>query len=66
MAIDWTKTYEPYKGQWVALEDDEVTVIASGETLREALEEATKQGREKPILFRVPIRIAPYIGSPNV
>ena len=59
MAVDWTKTYEHYKGQWVALEDDEVTVIASAETAKQALEEAQKKGREKPILFRVPIRIAP-------
>lgn len=63
MAIDWTKIYEQYKGRWVALEDDEVTVIASGKTAKEAWGRAQKKGYEKPILFRVPIEIMPYVGS---
>ena len=37
MAIDWTQIYEKYKGLWVALKDDEQTVISSGKTLREAV-----------------------------
>ena len=65
MAIDWTKTYEQHKGRWVALEDDEVNVIASGETVREVIEDAGVKGRDNPILFRVPARIAPYIGPGN-
>jgi len=62
MAIDWTKIYQKYKGLWVALEDDEVTVIASGSTLQEALQKARAQGRTMPILFRVPTKIMPYVG----
>ena len=65
MAIDWTEICERYKGQWVALEDDEVTVIANGKTVMAVLEEAKKQGRDEPILFRVPTRIAPYVGFPK-
>jgi hypothetical protein len=62
MAIDWTKIYKKYKGLWVALKDDEKTVIASGKTLKEAIEKAKKTGYSEPILFRVPARIIPYIG----
>lgn len=63
MAIAWTKIYKKYKGLWVALEKDEVTVIASGKTAKEALEKSQKKGKERPILFRVPTRIIPYVGS---
>jgi hypothetical protein len=41
-ARDWRKLYQQYKGQWVALKDDEQTVVAHGPTLREVLEQATK------------------------
>ncbi|MDZ4221419.1 MAG: DUF5678 domain-containing protein [Patescibacteria group bacterium] len=63
MAIDWTKIYEQYKGLWVALKDDEVTVLASGKTAKEAWDRAREQGHGKPIMFRVPTEITPYIGS---
>ena len=63
MAIDWTKTYEKYKGLWVALEKDKITVIASGKTAREALEGSRRNGEEHPILFRVPVKILPLVGS---
>ena len=63
MAIDWTKIYKKYKGYWVALKDDEKTVIASGKTAREAWEKAKKEGYEKPILFRVPTEIIAYVGG---
>ncbi len=63
MAIDWTKIYEKYKGLWVALKDDEKTVVASGETAKEAWEKAQEKGYEKPIMFRVPTEIIPYVGS---
>ena len=62
MAIDWTKIYGQYKGLWVALEEDGVTVRGSGKRLKEALGEARKNGLDKPILFRVPTRIIPYVG----
>lgn len=43
MAIDWTHIYKKYKGLWVALKDDEVTVISSGKTLDEAAQKAEKK-----------------------
>ena len=63
MAIDWTKNYKKYKGLWVAMKDDQVTVVASGKTAKEVWDKATVQGYKKPILFRVPTEIIPYIGS---
>jgi len=62
MAIDWTKIYNKYKGLWVALEDDEKTVIASGKTAGEAWGKAQKKGYSKPILTRMPEDLIPYVG----
>ena len=62
MAIDWTNIYKKYRGFWVALKDDRKTVVASGKTVREVLNESKKKGFSKPILFRVPEQIAPYVG----
>lgn len=62
MAIDWTHIYKKYKGLWVGLKDDEVTVVASGKTVKDVMEKSKKKGFVSPILFRVPTRIIPYIG----
>ena len=63
MSIDWTKICEKYKGLWVALKDDQKTVIASGKTVKEVMEKSQKKGIELPIVMRVPSRIIPYIGK---
>jgi hypothetical protein len=63
MAIDWTSLYETYKGKWVALKDDEVTVIASGSKLRDVLSDAKKNGYEHPIVTKVPKKDVVYIGG---
>ena len=62
MAIDWTNLFRQYKGKWVALKDDERTVIASGSTARSAINGAKKKGYSHPILFKVPTRLMPYVG----
>jgi len=62
MAIDWTKIYRKYKGLWVALKDDEKTVISSGKTAKEAWESAQKKGFKKPILAFMPKRLVTYVG----
>lgn len=61
MLTDWTKSYQKYSGQWVALQDDSTTIIASGETVREVVEKSKQQGVTEPILFRVPTKVG--IGS---
>jgi hypothetical protein len=63
MGIDWTKIYKKYKGSWVAVLDDEVTVVGSGKTIKSALEQARKAGYEDPIVMRVPTEIIPYVGG---
>lgn len=62
-AIDWSHLFEQYKGLWVALEDDECTVVGSGKTLKEALERAKASGFQQPIVTRVPEKMVTYIGS---
>lgn len=63
MAIDWTKNFRRYKGKWVAMLDDEQTVVASGKSAKEAWDMAKKKGHNLPILFHVPTKILPYVGS---
>lgn len=63
MAIDWTGIYQQYKGKWVTLQDDEVTVITSGRTAQEAWEKAQALGHAHPILSRIPKELVTYIGA---
>ena len=39
---------------WIALTEDESKIVARGETMREAVEEARKHGVEDPIVLLVP------------
>jgi len=61
MAIDWTPIYKKYKGLWVALEQDEKTVIASGKEARAVLDEAISKGKS-PIMIKVPMKLQAYVG----
>lgn len=63
MVVDWTKICKKYKGLWVGLRDDEKTVVADGKTVKEVMEKAEQRGYAKPILFRVPTKIIPYVGG---
>lgn len=58
-AVDWTGIFRKYKGKWVTLKEDGVTVISSGKTAREALEKARKKGFRNASLLGVPKRIVP-------
>lgn len=60
--IDWTQIYKKYKGKWVALARDEKAVLANGESALEVQNKAKKKIKA-PILFRVPSKILPYVGS---
>ena len=48
---------------WIALADDEITVLAFGKTLKEAIEAAKKKGFADPIMTRMPENLASYVGS---
>ena len=65
MTIDWTNIYKKYKGLWVALKDDEVTVISSGKTLDEAAQKAEKKGFKDPIFYSVPKKLTYFVGKIN-
>jgi hypothetical protein len=51
--MDWTKIYKKYKGLWVALADDEITMLGSGKTLVEAISKAKNKDGDNPIVMRV-------------
>lgn len=57
MAINWTHIYKKYKGLWVGLADDEVTVVASGKTVKDVMDKSNRKGFSLPILFKVPTKI---------
>jgi hypothetical protein len=51
---DWSLLFTQYRGQWVALADDEVTVVAAASTAKAALATSAAKGVSDPILYRVP------------
>lgn len=62
-AIDWSKICKKYQGLWVALLDDQQTVVGSGDSIGKVLAQARKKGYDDPIVMRVPDRIVPFIGA---
>lgn len=60
--MNWINLHKEYKGQWVALADDEETVVGSGKSAKEALTAANAAGTEDPILARVPEEDIAYVG----
>ena len=62
MAINWTPIYKQYKGLWVALKQDEKTVITSGKEAKTVLDMAIQSGYEKPIMIKVPKKVQAYVG----
>lgn len=60
---NWTKLFKDYKGLWVALKDDEITVIASGAKLPDVIRSAEIKGFAKPILTKIPKNDVIYIGT---
>ena len=63
VAKDWTKLYKKYKGLWVIMKDDEMTVVGSGKTVKEALLKAKNNGYKNPILNHIPQRLVTFVGA---
>lgn len=61
--INWEKMYKKYAGLWVAMKDDEKTVVGSGKTLKEALKKAEEKGFENPLLNYVPKKLVTFVGG---
>ncbi len=64
--IDWTRLYEKYAGQWVALDEDNETVVASGDTAEAALQEAISRGCKHAALTFVPTEVITFAGAYEV
>ena len=63
MKKDWSKLYKKYKGMWVALASDEMTVLGVGKTVKEAISKASSKSKESPILTRMPDNLTSFVGS---
>ncbi|MGQ2985484.1 hypothetical protein [Flavobacterium sp.] len=63
MKIDWTMIYKKHKGQWVALADDEQTVLGVGKKITDARFQALKKGVNDPIMMRVPENLQAFVGA---
>jgi hypothetical protein len=62
--IDWTKLYAKYNGLWVALSDaDNETVVGSGETAKEALDQAHRNGFSNAAITFVPEELITFAGT---
>ncbi len=61
--IDWTEIFKQYAGMWVALAQDEKTVVAASKNAKKAYDEARKTGVDVPIMLKVPQESLPYIGT---
>ena len=62
MNSDWTKIYKKYKGSWVALLADGVTVVGNGKTPKAARKEAEKKGHDEVFLMSVPKETFSFVG----
>ena len=63
MNTNWEKIYKQYAGLWVAMKDDEKTVVGTGKTAKEALHEAQEKGFKDPFLNYVPKKLVSFIGA---
>ncbi len=63
--VDWSKIYKQYKGLWVALKDDEETVIVAGKDAKAVWEKAKKL-YPNPILTKMPKKLTYFVGSPQI
>jgi glycerol-3-phosphate dehydrogenase len=61
--VNWIDIFKKYKGLWVALAEDEKTVVASSKSAKEAYEKAKKKGIDVPIMLSVPESNNAYVGS---
>lgn len=62
LPIDWSKIYNENKGKWVALDDDEITIISTGDSPKEVLEQASIKGKKNPTLMFMPKDLTAFSG----
>ena len=59
---DWTDAYRKHAGKWVAFKKDQQTVAGSGDSLKEARNEAISNGCTDPFMMRMPKVLRNFIG----
>jgi hypothetical protein len=52
--LDEELLFDLAPGIWAAISSDQESVIATGQTMEEALEAAQKSGEKQPFIVRVP------------
>ncbi len=58
---DLSPVYKKYKGEWVALKEDNLSVISHGKDLVAVKETATKKGYTGAVYFKVPTKLIAYV-----
>jgi hypothetical protein len=61
--INWKAIYTNYKGLWVALDEDNETVVGSGQSPEQALDEAHIKGFSNAALTYVPEEVINFAGA---
>ena len=61
MTQDWTELFECYRGKWIALADDETTVLAAADTAKDAFFKG-QAFSATPLLYRVPDTLDAFVG----
>lgn len=64
-AINMTKIYKNYKGNWVAFKSSTSNpeVIAYAKTLKETLKKAGEKGFKHPVVTQIPKEVLPIVGA---
>lgn len=62
MKVNWKDLTKKFPGLWIALKEDEETVVAYGKDAKIVYQEAKQKGVEIPILHKVPSAPVFYIG----
>jgi hypothetical protein len=61
-ARDWRKISRQYRGQWVAIADDMMTVITNGTSRLDVERKAAKLGHTDVLVLRFPEEITAFAG----
>ncbi len=56
-----SKKLQDYSDEWVVLSPGNMTVIASGQSIDEAMDKAIKKGVSHPVITRAPKNYGAYI-----
>jgi Family of unknown function (DUF5678) len=61
--LDRTQIAKRFGGKWIAFKADRKTVVATGTTVRGALEAARTKGYSQPVITRMPKTLRSFVGS---